>query len=1224
MTRVTLLVLCGLVGAWATLSVRADEPPKKLTTADRKELEAKWNDLNGAGLRAYEAGKYADAAKALQDALAVARRLYPTTEFSDGHANLATGLNNLASVYRTQGRQADAEPLFKDALLMAKRLFKEDHPDVALALNNLAGVYQDQGKLAEAEPLFKDALLMAKRLFKGDHLYVAHGLNNLAYLYQTQGKLADAEPLFKDAVQMTRRLCKGDHPDVARGMSNLGALYREQDKWADAEPLFKDALEMTKRLHKDDHPEVANLQSNLASVYRFQGKLADAEPLFKDALEMRRRMFNGVNPDTAISLSNLAGVYQARGKLADAERLFKDALQMTRRLFRGDHPEVARGMSNLAGVYRDQGNLADAEPLARDALQMWRRLFKGDHPEVARGMSNLAGVYQARGKPTDAEPLFKDALQMWGRFVKGDHPEMALALNNLAGVYQDQGKLADAEPLLRDALQIRRRLFKGDHPDVAGSLNNLAYVYTAQDKVADAEPLFKEALGVYTRLFAGDHPAVARGLSNVAAVYQAQGRLGDAEPLLRDALAMTRRLFKGDHPDVAGGLNNTASLYQAQGRLGDAEPLLRDALAMRRRLFPGDHPEVANSLSNLAGVYTDQGRPADAEPLLRDALQMYRNLVAAHARTRSEGEALTLAASQPLARDGFLSAVRARGARAAHFDPTPAYSTLWVSKGAVARVFEQRQQQARAAVKPELAKAVAALADARRRRAELLLAPAAPDPATLARREEALKTHDATIADLTRTLAALPAVARAVRLNEATLPELQKALPPDAVLIDYFRYTYFEFDNAKPVGQKRRSTPRYAAFVAARDKVAWVDLGAAEGIERAVGLWREAITTPPHAVPAELPAKVRELVWEPVRRHLPAGAKVAYVCPDAELTRVPWAALPGDRPGTILLEDYAVAAVPHAPFLLDMLWPADPRDGAPAGLLAVGGVAFATGAPSPGSGAVAPRGGDPLVDTRKKLTWPDLPGAKVEAEQVAKRARDRRLAAELLTGPAASADAVLAALPRAKYAHIATHGFFADAQFRSVLQVDPKDYHRSLRGERIGRAANSPMVMSGLVLAGANVPGTPGRGIVTGEALVDRDLSGLELAVLSACETGLGEVAGGEGVFGLQRAFHVAGARNVVASLWKVPDAVTAAVMGEFYRALWDEKLPPVLALQRAQLAVYRADPKEFRALAVRGPGLGDANFDAAGPAGGRAPVNASGKNPAVIWAAFTLSGVGR
>jgi CHAT domain-containing protein len=161
------------------------------------------------------------------------------------------------------------------------------------------------------------------------------------------------------------------------------------------------------------------------------------------------------------------------------------------------------------------------------------------------------------------------------------------------------------------------------------------------------------------------------------------------------------------------------------------------------------------------------------------------------------------------------------------------------------------------------------------------------------------------------------------------------------------------------------------------------------------------------------------------------------------------------------------------------------------------------------------------------------------------------------------------------------------------------------------------------VFAGANLPDTPGRGLITGEALLDRDLSGLELAVLSACDTGLGDVAGGEGVFSLQRAFHLAGCKNVVASQWKVPDAATAALMGAFYRALWEDKLPPILALQQAQLAIYRADPKEFRELALRGFGVGDRNLDAARLVGA-APVQPGGRNPAVLWAAFCLSGAGR
>jgi CHAT domain-containing protein len=205
-------------------------------------------------------------------------------------------------------------------------------------------------------------------------------------------------------------------------------------------------------------------------------------------------------------------------------------------------------------------------------------------------------------------------------------------------------------------------------------------------------------------------------------------------------------------------------------------------------------------------------------------------------------------------------------------------------------------------------------------------------------------------------------------------------------------------------------------------------------------------------------------------------------------------------------------------------------------------------------------------------------------------------------------------------AHFATHGFFADESFRSAINLDERDYQKGLLGERIGRAANSPLVMTGLVFAGANNPKTPGRGILTGEAIIDLDLSGLELAVLSACETGLGDVAGGEGTFGLQRAFHYAGARNVVASLWKVPDAPTAALMNLFYRNLWERDLSPIEALRQAQLEIYK-NPGKIAELAKGFRGKVELL-----PATGAIEIKPTKDGTAhpLLWAAFTLSGPGR
>ena len=161
----------------------------------------------------------------------------------------------------------------------------------------------------------------------------------------------------------------------------------------------------------------------------------------------------------------------------------------------------------------------------------------------------------------------------------------------------------------------------------------------------------------------------------------------------------------------------------------------------------------------------------------------------------------------------------------------------------------------------------------------------------------------------------------------------------------------------------------------------------------------------------------------------------------------------------------------------------------------------------------------------------------------------------------------------------------------------------------------NPLTLSGIVLAGANQPRIRddygrylrGDGILTAEELAGLDMSATELVVLSACETGLGEVAGGEGVMGLQRAFALAGARSVVSTFWSVEDAASLALMTEFYRELWQNKRSKADALRQAQLTMlsrYDVQTKQLRDERENEETLGTDE-----------PL------PPFYWAAFTLSG---
>jgi CHAT domain-containing protein len=1023
---------------------------------------------------------------------------------------------------------------------------------------------------------------------------------------------------------MCRRLYgKQDHPLLAVSLDNLAVVLHDQGKYADAETFSREALGMRRRLYaKQDHPDLAASLNTLATVLQAQGKPLDAEMLAQEALAMRRRLYpRQDHPLLAENLNLLASVLWDRRKYADAETFYREGLAMYRRLYgKQDHPDLAKSLYTLANVLRDQGKHADAEKLAQEAVAMCRRLYgKQDHPLLAKSLNNLAIVLEAQGKLADAEQLYREALEIFRRvYPKGDHPAPADSLFNLAGVLKTQGKFADAETLLREAVAMRRRLHpKQDHAALANSLNNLANVLREQGKYADAETLHREALAMDRRLYAKqDHPYLAASLNNLALVLLAQGNYADAETFFREALEMKRRLYpKQDHAALANSLNNLAFVLWAQGKYAEAETFQRETLAMDRRLHPKqDHPALANSLNNLANVLREQKEHGDAETLYREALAMYRALARDYAAVRSEGDALTLAASYPSIRDNFLSTAWASKAAAA-----TVYPEVYASKAALSRVYEQRALAARAAAtNPRAAALLDQLTDRRRRRADLLLAPTPSDPATAKQRDTELAQYAKDIETFNRELRPLlPTLERADKLAQATPADLQRVLSAADAVVDFLRWTLFEQDPQVPGRKGLKETVRYLAFVVTKDKVTWLDLEEAEPIEKAVTAWREAITAGKD-IPPELPAKVRDLVWAKVRNQLPEQVKQVYLCPDLALCRVPWAALPGDKPNTIVLEEYALATVPHAVFLLDKLWPQNATPKRPTDVLAVGGVAYDAAVPAPDKGAV--NRGAPLLKSGQPPGWAALPAAAAEVRGVRAAASKKNLVCRTLEGEEATTAAVLAALPKAKHAHLATHGFFADASFRSAFQVDPDLFKMGWRGERVGAGALSPMVMTGLVFAGANKPSTPGRGIVTGEALVDLDLSGLDLAVLSACETGLGDTAGGEGTFELQRAFHLAGTRDVIASLWKVPDRPTAALMAASYHNLWDKDMPPVEALRQAQLEVYR-HPEKIAELAA---GFRGKFVEVPGTEETPVKVTADGKAHPRLWAAFTLSGPGR
>ena len=222
--------------------------------------------LNQQVLQLLQEGKYNEAIPLAEKALATRQKILVE------HPHVVESLNNLAELYKNQGRYPEAEPLYKQSLQMIKRLLGKQHPNVANSLNNLAGLYINQERYSEAEPLYQQSLRIYKQNFGNEHPLVVNSLNNLAVLYTNQERYKEAEPLFKESLEIRKRLLGKEHPDVAVSLNNLASFYQNQGLYPQAEPLYQEFLEIIKRLLGKEHSYVAASLNNLAYLYQSQGR----------------------------------------------------------------------------------------------------------------------------------------------------------------------------------------------------------------------------------------------------------------------------------------------------------------------------------------------------------------------------------------------------------------------------------------------------------------------------------------------------------------------------------------------------------------------------------------------------------------------------------------------------------------------------------------------------------------------------------------------------------------------------------------------------------------------------------------------------------------------------------------------------------------------------------------------------------------------------------------
>jgi len=1034
----------------------------------------------------------------------------------------------------------------------------------------------------------------------------------ISQLY-SQGKYPEAISVAQESLKTRQTWLGIPSSKTAASLNDLAMLYQAHGDYAQAEPLHRQAVEIMKKVLGENHPDYASSLNNLADLYQAQGDYVRAEPLYREASEIRKKVLGENHPDYADSLNNSAMLYQAQGDYARAEPLLRQASEIRKKVLGENHPAYASNLDNLAVLYAAQGDYARAEPLHRQTLKIIKETFGENHPIYARGLNNLAVLYQAQGDYARAEPLYREASEIRKKVLGENHPDYADSLDNLAVLYAAQGDYARAEPLHRQALKVRKSTLGENHPHYAASLDNLADLYCNQGDYVRAEPLLRQALEIRKKALGENHPDYAASLSELSSLYYRQGHYARAEPLFRQALEIDKKVLGENHPHYAASLNNLAALYYTQGDYAHAEPLFRQAMEIIKKVLGENHPDYALGLNNLARLYRNQGDYARAEPLIHQAVEIIRRHIEATSIVQSERQQLAMlqANRRYLVDYVDLAADSGRFVAAAYRE-----SLAW--KGIVLR----RNRLSRAGTQsPELLETFTQL---QRVTTQLTrLAWATPNPKQEANWGERTAKLSAEKEQLEAELSARSAEYRQAK-RRVTSEEVQTALPQDAVLIDFIEYWHHTHADKK-AGTKEAWERGLLGFVLAPGRpVEMVPLGPIQPINVAIETWRATFGMSPDG--AKAARFLRERLWVPFEGKL-HGAQIVFLSPDGALSRLPFGALPGKTPGTYLIEERTFALVP-VPQLIPELVQEEGRKQLQKNLLLMGDIDY-DAEPSKTPASPTPSGNLPSsLPAGRLATFPRLPGTEREVVAIEKVYHEDvgGKGVTTLKKSQASKQAFLVEARRHSYLHLATHGFFIEEKLPSPSAVAARG--ASDFGELLGRpeAGNMyPAIFSGLALAGANRAGKTeidplsdnrdDNGILTAEEIGTQNLDGVQLVVLSACETGLGKSAGGEGVLGLQRSFQSAGARNVVASLWPVDDKATAALMTDFYTKLWKEQKSPIDALREAQLDIIRVYRKKAsESAASRNMNLGKIQQPES--------MDSPSASPR-LWAGFVLSGVG-
>lgn len=842
----------------------------------------------------------------------------------------------------------------------------------------------------------------------------------------------------------------------------------------------------------------------------------------------------------ARDLNDLGEIFYASGRYRSAWTAFSSAMLLYLGEGMENSAEAIQVMSNLGLLYHSSGRYSQAEKITLETMEK-RQQYSGDLPGMGASYNNLGVLYKDMGRYTESEDYIDKAVKTIREAHGENSVQYGIALNNQAMLYQTIGRYPEAERLMLAAISIATGQLGEKSPNFVRLKVNLAMLYQLQNKFEDAERIFLEAIRIRQRRLGSNHPDYAVLLRNIAALYMQKGEFAKVEKNLLDAEKIYAARLGRNAPQYAACISELASYYLYTNQPAKAQPHLENALRIERTSLGEQHPGYVNTLEKFAILQWMNGEIAPAMETYHKVMENYLYQIDTYFPPMSEVE-----------KSRFWGKINPKFVRFNSFAVAASenhpeilgdmYNYHIATKALLLNSTSKVRRQILQSNNKQLIDQYNEWIDLKEYLSRLY---------TLSKEElredkinlDSLETE---ANSLERELSRQSELfAQGYGSKRATYKDVATSLKEGEAALEFIRFRKFNYLSADTsiyyaalLVDKKAELPKLVLF---KEGQAMETVHAASykrAMERAFEknnfyeiYWRELSSA-----------------TEPYRK--------LYVSADGIYTQINLNTLQNEA-GKFLIENKEIVYVPNTRVISELKLVSMPKV---KNAVMVGDPNYALNLDW-----------NKIVD----MPLPELPGTRVEVERIKRILAGSGWNAKSYLGDDA-VEEVIKDIKSPSVLHIATHGFFlenaGDPGEEKVFGIEPL------------KAAANPLLRSGLMLAGADNTiqqlGT-GRGQDDNDGILNAyeamllNLDNTDLVILSACETGLGEVVNGEGVYGLQRAFQIAGASAVVISLWQVSDEITQRLMENFYRN-WIRTGNKTGAFQQAKMEIKKSFPAPF------------------------------------------------